>query len=152
MIIAIDFDNTLVEQHSRDYADVTSPFVMMPGAFDALVALKRARHQIIVWSGRSSLALRKNPRVDPLARVGKKQIDMLRWKASQQVNESRYLHMLEFCSTDLQGLVDAVDDGTCGKLTADMFIDDRAIRLGKGSNAWLWPEVERLYGLPTEAA
>ena len=37
MIIAIDFDGTLVSQE-RDYDDVTSPLLMLPGALAALRA------------------------------------------------------------------------------------------------------------------
>lgn len=152
MILAIDFDNTLVVQHGRPYDDVTSPFVFMPGAKEALASLKRAGHQVIVWSGRSSLALRQNVLLDPLVRAGKKQPQTGEGlKKNYALNQARFDQMVSFCETELKGLIDAIDDGTCGKVTADIYLDDRAMRLNRGLNAWTWFEIAKLYGFPPDA-
>jgi len=146
MIIAVDFDGTIVSQ-DRDYEDLTTPLRFMPDALEALRALKDAGHQIIVYSARANLALRQDPRLDPLARVGKKLVKVGEaFQRSRELNEARYVQMLEFIDRYLGDIVDSVDDGLCGKVSADLYIDDKAIRLGHGPGAMSWLEMAEEYG------
>ena len=146
MIIAIDFDGTLVSQE-RDYDDVTSPLLMLPGALAALRAFKQADHTVLVYSARANRALRLDPMLDPLVRAGhRKAAEAQRWARSKPLAEARYRHMVEFCTQKLKGLVDAVDDGGQGKPMADLFIDDRAVCYGPLS----WAQIAQEYGEPSE--
>ena len=146
MIIAIDFDGTLVS-NERAYDDVTSPLMMLPGALAALRALKRADHTVLIYSARANLALRRDPMLDPLVRAGHRPAaEARRWAASQMLAEARYRHMVEFCTQRLKGLVDAVDDGGQGKPMADLFIVDRAVSYGLLS----WAQIVQEYGEPSE--
>jgi len=147
MIIAVDFDSSIVEQRG-DYNDVTTPLVMLEGAPEALRSLKRAGHVVLVFSARANRALRVDPDLDPLVRAGKKRIDPEAWKRSQPINEARYQQMLRFASERLRGVVDAVDDGMQGKPCADLFIDDRAVRLGNGPAAIGWKTIALIWGEP----
>jgi len=147
MVVAVDFDGTIVVQDGRPYADVTSPFQLILGAREGLRALKAAGHTIILWSGRANLALRRNALLDPLVRAGKKKpLTGEKLARNYKLNEARYQHMLAFARDHLAGLVDAVDDGTCGKVSADLFIDDKALRLGPGNSAVTWADVVRRHG------
>jgi len=145
MKIAIDFDGTIVRQ-DHPYNDVTMPLEFMSGAKDGLYALKRAGHTLILWSGRANKALLENPMLDPLARAGACKIDMQRWEESKRVNQARFHQMVDFVEKELPGIFDAIDDGAAGKLSVDLFIDDRAIRFGKGPRSIIWPGIVYLYG------
>jgi len=144
VILAIDADETLFDNRGREYGDVTTPIRLMPGARHALRCLKKAGHVIVVVSARANLALRKDPQLDPLVRAGKR--SGARW--SLEVNEARYRQMVDYCAMELDGLVDAVDDGGCGKYSADLFIDDKGLRYGYGQLALGWMEIARIYGEP----
>lgn len=148
MIICIDFDDTVVSQRGRAYDDVTTPLYFVVGAEGALAALKRAGHTLILYSGRANRALRIDPYLDPLVRAGRKRINMDWWTANQPVNEARYQQMLTFVAEKLPGVFDAVDDGVQGKPSADMYIDDKALRLGHGAYAALWYNVAMMHGEP----
>lgn len=152
MLIAIDFDGVIVEQ-DRPYDDATTPLAFKPGARDGLLALKRAGHKLLLWSARMSPAL-FNPDLDPLARVGVRP-RVLSHRAIE-INLARQRQMLEFVAAELQGVFDAIDDGSGGKPIVDMFIDDRCLRLGKGAKAYSWDDIahawgEPAYGAPPEA-
>lgn len=139
MIIAIDFDGTLVE---RGPYDATTPLVLKRGAKMALVSLKRAGHILVLWSARTNRALLYNSEFDPLVRagvVGDAQDD-----ATRELHADRLRQMYHFVETQLDGLFDAIDDGRQGKIEADVYIDDRSI--GFGMRGIDWPEIAGLYG------
>ena len=146
MIIAIDFDSTLVDEWGRRFDDVTSPFKLMGGARKALQSMKQAGHVVLVYSARANRALREDPMLDPLARIGAVKDDIVQWTKEQPLHEARYRQMVQFCETSLRGLVDAVDDGRQGKPAADLFIDDRALRFGGGVDGHSWFDVARQFG------
>ena len=146
MIIALDFDGTLVRED--DYADTAKPLRFLPGAKEALVALKRAGHTLVLWSARSNRALLYTPSWDPLVRAGVRKVNLARWRAERPVHQARYRQMLAFVEQELAGIIDAVDDGLQGKPTADLFIDNRALRYGFGADALGWRAIAALYGQP----
>ena len=146
MIIAIDFDSTLVDGWGRKFSDTTSPFKLMGGARKALQSMKQAGHVVLVFSARANRALREDPMLDPLARVGAVKVDIVQWTKEQPLHEARYRQLVQFCETSLRGLVDAVDDGRQGKPAADLFIDDRALRFGGGVDGHSWFDVARQFG------
>ena len=145
-LIAIDFDNTVVEQDGRDYEDVTTPLRFLPGAYAGLLALKAAGHILLLYSARANRAHRVDPNLNPLVRAGIKKIDIDRWMKNQPLNEARYQHMISFVEEELPGIFDAVDDGLQGKPSADLYLDDKALGLGYGAHAVDWDEVTRMYG------
>lgn len=146
MIIAIDFDSTLVDEWGRKFSDTTSPLKLMSGARKALEAMKRAGHLVVVSSARANRALRIDPELDPLVRLGLVRVDRKAWEAEQPLHEARYRQMVNFCATTLKGLVDAVDDGGQGKPVADVYIDDRALRFGGGVDGHNWFDIARQFG------
>lgn len=148
MIIASDFDDSIVSQAGRDYEDVETPLRFMPGAKKALLSLKRAGHTLLLYSGRANRALRVDPNLNPLVRAGVKRINREWWEANQPVNEARYQQMLRFVDEELPGVFDAVDDGQQGKPSADIYIDDKALRLGHGADSVGWQTVAHRYGEP----
>ena len=131
MKIAIDFDGTLVDD-KHPYDDLETPLRLLPGALDALQAMKRAGHVLIVWSGRANRSIREDWRLDPIKRTGMTPQGLEFWKKNQGLNEARYQQMQDFISAELGGLIDAVDDGRQGKPGADVFIDDRALNVDTG--------------------
>jgi hypothetical protein len=145
VIISVDFDGTVVRQ-DRSYGDTTTPLRLMPLAREGLRALKAAGHQLILSSARANLALRLDPELDPLVRAGKKTVRRADWEAAQPTHAARYAQMLAFVTKHLPDSFDAIDDGTCGKLVADIYIDDRATRFGVGLSGMDWPAVVRRYG------
>jgi len=146
VIICIDFDSTLVDEWGRKFADVTTPLKLMGGARKALQAMKAAGHVVLVFSARANRALREDPMLDPLARVGAVKVDIVQWTNEQPLHEARYRQMVQFCETSLRGLVDAVDDGRQGKPVADLYIDDRALRFGGGVDGHSWFDIGRQFG------
>lgn len=125
-----------------------TPLRFMPGAQAGLAALKRAGHVLVLYSGRANRALRIDPALDPLVRVGVKKIRREWWEANQPINEARYQQMLSFVAEHLSGVFDAVDDGQQGKPSADLYIDDKALRLGRGVDSVGWIGVAHRYGEP----
>jgi hypothetical protein len=148
VVISIDFDDTIVSQAGRAYDDVTTPLRFMPGAREALVSLKRAGHTLVLFSGRANRALREDPMLDPLIRAGKKRFDRARWERGREVNEARYQQMLAFVEAQLPGVFAAVDDGLQGKPSADLIIDDKAVRLGHGVIGLGWRQIAQMHGEP----
>ena len=147
MIIALDFDGTVVDD-SRPYADTTSPLRLLPGAKEGLAALKKARHTLILWSARSNRALREDPALDPLVRAGVKKLDRAAWEEARPIHQARYQQMISFVKRDLPGVFDAIDDGMVGKVSADLFIDDKALRFGRSLSGSSWPTIAVQYGVP----
>lgn len=148
MVLAIDFDATVVVQEGRSYEDVTTPLQFMPYAKQALTALKQAGHVLLLYSARANRALLEDPEYDPLVRAGKRKVDAEAWRRSQKINLQRYKQMVEFVHRELPGIFDAVDDGRQGKPCVDLFIDDRAVKFGFGATAFSWPWIARMYGEP----
>lgn len=144
MFIGVDFDNTICDQ-DRPYDDLITPLKMLPGARYGLEALKRAGHFLVLISARNNLALREDPKLDPLVRAG------LRKPAPDlELNQARWEQMLDFVEDELPGIFSAIDDGKCGKYSVDLMVDDRALRIGRGHQAMTWKQIAHLYGQPGE--
>lgn len=143
MLIGIDFDGTVVSQ-DHPYSDVSTPLVFLPGAKEALYALKKAGHKLVLWSGRSRLALRRNdPNLDPLVKAGVKRA---RPDRDYKLNEARFRQMLEFVATELPDLFDYIyEGGEQDKPSFDMFIDNIAVRLG-GAAGLNWAQIRNMHG------
>jgi hypothetical protein len=147
MKLAIDFDATIVVQEGRRYEDVVSPLQFMAGARDALYSLRRAGHLLLLWSARASRALLEDPMLDPFVRAGEVDANLSAWRESRFIHRARYDQMLRFVRDKLPGCFHAIDDGSAGKPSVDLFIDDRALRFGLGENAVGWQDIARAYGL-----
>ena len=143
MIIVIDFDGTVVEYDS-------DPPTLAPFVREALAALKLAGHTLILQSSRACLASRLNPFLHPLARAeGADEIDVEWWDAHERPEaERRYQDMLDFVARELPGAFDAIDDGVCGKIPADLYLDDRGVRIGHRGQLYAldWRAVAQRYG------
>lgn len=145
MIICVDFDGTVVKD-DHAYDDLQTPLELLDGCLDALHALKRAGHLLVLWSGRASARLRIDPRLDPLVRAGVVRVDPARFEERKKLNEARYQQMLDFVRESMPGVWDAIDDGWGGKPGADLFIDDRTI-----DGTPNWPFIAARYGEPLPA-
>lgn len=146
MRIAIDFDGTIVDDSHR-YDDLVTPLTFKDGAKDALYALKRARHSLLLWSGRASRSNLYDPRLDPLVRAGVSLRTEKSWAESLALNLARYQQMMQFVETEIPDVFDAVDDGLGGKPSVDLFIDDKAMRLGRGDLGGVdWHQIANEYG------
>lgn len=151
MIFAVDFDATIVDD-AHPYEDLTTPLTFLPGAREALLGLKAAGHTLLLWSGRASRALLEDPTLDPLVRAGVKPVDLARWAERLPVNQARYDQMVEFVERELPGVFAAIDDGLAGKPSVDVFVDDRALRLGVGWSAVGWAAIAAVYADDPEPA
>ncbi|MFA6166772.1 MAG: hypothetical protein WC700_09155 [Gemmatimonadaceae bacterium] len=145
LTFAIDFDATIVRA-DQPYADVETPLQFMPGALEALTALKAEGHTLVVFSGRANRAKRIDPRLDPLVAAGVRRLDVERFKAGRVLEQARYQQMLDFVAENLEGVIDAVDDGRCGKVAADIFVDDKALGFGLATDRVGWAEIAARYG------
>lgn len=139
MRIAVDFDGTIVEQ-DHPYDDLETALRLKPGAKQALMSLKRAGHQLLLWSARSSPMLLVDPNLNPFVAQGVVRVDMETWRRKLPIHKARQKQMLEFVFSELSGIFDAVDDGRGGKPQVDLFIDDKAVAF-RG-----WPELANTYG------
>ena len=146
MIFCIDFDNTVVVQEGRDYEDVDTPLEFMPNARAGLHSLKAAGHVLLLYSARANRALRIDPELDPLVRAGIKKVSVGWWESNKELNQARFEQMVEFVNHELSGIFDAIDDGVQGKPSADVYLDDKALRLGPGAQTWA--SVADMYGEP----
>jgi hypothetical protein len=140
VIWAIDFDGVVVVEEGRAYDDVTTPLELMPGCREALLALKRAGHLLVLFSGRSNRARMYMPDFDPLVATGH-----VAPHHSPELHAARFKQMLEFVERELPGVFDAVDDGRQGKPVANVYLDDSAISFG-GPNGVTWGDIADLYG------
>ncbi len=141
MQIAVDFDGTLVSD-DREYDDLATSLVFLPGAKAALEALRRAGHVLILFSGRANRALREDWKLNPLWRQDPT-FDVPAWERDKSLNQARYEQMLAFVNLQLPGVFAFVDDGAQGKVSADLFIDDRALRFSFPIG---WEEIAVTYG------
>lgn len=133
MIIAIDFDNTVVEQDGA-YDDLETPLRLKPMARAALMALKQAGHILLLYSARANQALLGAASSDPLHRAGV--VNREQTDASEVLNRARFEQMVSFVNETLPNIFDAIDDGLQGKPNADLFIDDKAITFGPLGMHW----------------
>lgn len=147
MIIAVDFDGTVIER-PKDPGDLEEVWVVMPGAREALSALKVAEHTLILTSCRANLACRKDWRLNPLWKSGQVPLDKPYWAEERAQWEAGYRRMVEFVAKELPDVFDAIDDGEQGKVLADLYLDDKGYRIGFGS----WAEVAEEYGMQEEVA
>lgn len=150
MLIAVDFDNVIVQTKGRAYSDTTSPLQFMPNAKEALQNLKKAGHTLLVYSARANRALLYTAEWDPLVRSGVKRPHEAAWGQSKSLHWARYHQMCNFCATELAGIIDAVDDGLQGKPLADLFIDDRSLTFGESEYRLGWEQIAMLYGAPPQ--
>lgn len=146
LVFLIDFDGTIVKD-DRPYNDVTTPleFIEIPDeghvgydaktqraipftTRDALVRLKDAGHKLVLWSARASPRLTKDPRLDLVwGKQRRPPRDDKDWRARLRVNRARHQQMIQFVNDHLEGIFDAVDDGTIpGKPSFDVLVDDKA--------------------------
>lgn len=145
MIIAVDFDGTVVEQ-DHAYDDLHTPFRLVTGVDIALQAIKAAGHTLILVSARANRALRIDWRLNPLWREGAVRFNEGWWLKNRELNQKRYEQMVRFVGLKLPGVFDAIDDGLQGKISADLYIDDRAVRFGIGHEGKTWVDLARMYG------
>ena len=148
MFIAVDFDDSIVSTRGRAYDDLTTPLSFVPGAKAGLLSLKKAGHMLLLYSARANRASREDPALDPMVRSGARKVHQKTWDADRALNQARYQQMLDFVATELPGVFDAIDDGTQGKPIADLFVDDRGLRLGHGPMTVSWSVVSQVYGEP----
>jgi len=141
MIIAVDFDGTVVER-SHDYGEPKEKLYVLPEARIALQSLKSAGHTLILTSCRANTAQRKDWRKNPLWENGIVPFDEKNWADSQLKWERAYHNMIRCINRDLRGVFDAIDSGDQGKVIAHLYLDDRAFRITHGS----WKTVAETYG------
>lgn len=144
MIVCVDFDDTVVEDSGRDYSDVTTPLKLKADAIHGLRALKRAGHVLLLYSARANRSLRFGADLDPLVRAGVRKAGPI--ERERAVHEARYEQMVRFAHVELKDIFDAIDDGQQGKPVADLYIDDKALRLGHGTTSVGWNTVAAIYG------
>ncbi len=149
MKIALDFDGTVVDD-VHEYDDLDTPLEFLPGAEEAILSLVRAQHILILYSGRANLSLRWDPQHNPLNAMNPS-FDLEVWKKNQPLNQARFQQMLDFVAERLPGVFvppnGFIDFGNQGKVSADIYIDDRA---GGRPD---WDQIRVSYGepLPAEA-
>lgn len=149
MIIGVDYDNTIVEE-GRNYEDYTSPPRFLPGAKEGVLSLKKAGHTLVLWSARASPNLITAPDatgavLDPEF----KRVSLATFKARLKVNRGRYDQMLSFIRKEFPGVFSMV---TSDKHAIQIFIDDKALRLGPGPSGLTWAEISHIYGEPDYSA
>lgn len=146
MVIVVDFDGTVVRRQP-----IGRPLELMPGVEHGLAALKAAGHTLVLCSSRANRSRRFDPELDPLVRAGVRRVDRRNLERDQRKAQDRYQEMLDFVELELPDFFDAIDDGTQGKLVADLYIDDKAAHHNPfgipGSMAW--QEIAELYGDPS---
>ncbi len=144
MIISVEFDRALAAPHAYAAEEVR----LRQSAVNALVALRRAGHVLIVTSPRSNLAARVDPSLNPLVRAGAVRIDPKTWAASRETHSRRYTAMLRALKP-LGALIAAVDDGAQGPLLVDMAITGDTVVNGRSMATEprrAWAELALTYG------
>lgn len=142
MIIAVDFDGTIVEQ-DHPYDDLVTKLRFVPGAREGLYALKQAGHVLILWSGRASVLIRPDRR---MALVEAGIVNPDERERSHGLNLARWEQMINFVETHLPNLFTAIDDGRTGKPPVDLIIDNIAIGLGYGPMKAAWNQIAHSHG------
>jgi hypothetical protein len=115
MRIAVDFDGVIIKA-KKDYSyEDRKEFIPIPGAIESLEKLIRLGHQIIIWSSRAAHC------------YGDDAQSMLQIKL--------WNNMLDYIKSNKVPYSE-VDSGECGKIMADMYIDDRAVRFTDWENVF----------------
>ena len=145
MRIVCDFDGSVITEQPWDS---DTPLVFMTDAMESLLALKRAGHTLILFSSRANRANREDWKLNPenVAKDAEGRFNVSRWYVQRQIHERRYQQMLDFVATELPGVFAYIDDGQQGKPDADLFIDDRGVRLYADALGTSWPNLVRLLG------
>jgi len=141
--ICIDFDDTIVKQ-DHPYHDLDTPLEFKDGAKDGVLALQRAGHTLVLYSGRANRALLFDPIWNPL--VDERRLDPAKVAKAKRVHQLRYRQMLVFIERELPGVFAYIDSGHQGKPSADLYIDDKAIRLGDDLGGMRWAQVATIFG------
>lgn len=141
MIIVVDFDGTVIEPQAEP-GEPSEKFILRRGALEALYSLKRASHVLVLFSSRANMAHRIDWRLNPLWANGIVPFDEATWEAGRQYWEEAFQQMVRFVDRELPGLFDAVDGGMQGKPIADLYLDDKAFRMGLRG----WRDVAMMYG------
>ena len=100
MIICTEFDGVIVSDEHR-FDDVSSNFQLLKGAQEGLLSLKRAGHELVLYSVRAGL------------------------RHDGPLHEARFQAMLSFVQRKLPGVFDKISDGSSGKPVADLYLDAR---------------------------
>jgi len=143
MLIAVEFDGVLVVRRKFDEIDANFEFVS--GAEEGLKSLKRAGHTLILYSTRANRALRADPALNPLWQDAGPRA-LASWQKAQPLHEARFQAMLTFVAKALPGVFDAIDEGTQGKVSADLYLDDRGQKMNNGAFAADWSVISHVYG------
>lgn len=144
MIFCVDFDGTIV---FRD-----PPLRLKDGARAGLLALKRAGHQLVLFSARANRARRFNRELDPLYAGNPLLMSdpvMAKTEAriqAQAYNAALFEQMRRFVAAELPGVFDAIDEGNVGKPLGDYFIDDKSINPTLPGYDWSW--IANTFGEP----
>lgn len=141
MIVCVDFDGTVVDR-PPDPGDASESLRVRDDARMGLHALKEAGHTLILSSCRANTAQRVDWRRNPLWRNRLAPFDEVRWAEERGAWEASYRRMVDFVARELPGVFDCVDDGEQGKVLADLYVDDKAFRVGFGG----WVAVAESYG------
>ena len=145
MKICVDFDGTVVDRSGYEN-DTTEPLEFAPGAQATLYLLAQS-HTVILSSARANTALRLDWRRNPLWR-NDPDFDVERWELEKVAHQARYEHMLAFVEENLPGVFAFIDDGSQGKILADLYLDDEGLRMNGGWLSADWSVVEQVYGVP----
>lgn len=148
MLIAVDFDNTVVVEVGSAAPLRVRPLRFQPGAREGLLALRRAGHTLILWSARGNRSLLFTPEWDPLVRAGIRKPDLTRWERERPYHWGRWRQLQRFVAKYLPDVFAVIDDGLQGKPLADLFIDDKVLAYGTGAGAVGWSGIGMLYGEP----
>jgi FMN phosphatase YigB (HAD superfamily) len=124
MIIAVDFDGTIVDS-SHSYDDLEESLAFLPYAKEGLLALKRAGHTLILYSARSNPCLWEDWRLNEMWVRGIVPFHEESWEAHRALNRARYEQMVNFCERELPGVFELVYKSVAKPVSVDLFIDDR---------------------------
>jgi hypothetical protein len=144
----------VVDDSQPEY-DLKTPLVFMPGADLVLRLLKASGHVLILSSGRSNLALREDWQRNPLWAKRLEPFDQVKWAKEKIIHQARYDQMLDFIDKNLPDVFAYIDNGNQGKISADVYLDDKAIRMNGGWLSLDWPAIGSIYGVfdePEEAS
>jgi hypothetical protein len=142
VVIVVDFDGTVVDVQNS----ATPTLHLKAGAREGLESLKRAGHTLLLCSARANRAQRIDFQLDPLVRSGDRRVRLSTEEGQHALARLRYQEMLDFVAKELPGVFNAVDDGCQGKAIADVYLDDRAVRVGPGVLGIGWRGIMEMYG------
>lgn len=149
MIIAVDFDGTIVSENRR-FDDLTTKLEFMPGAFEGLHSLKRAGHILMVHSARYCPSKWEDWKEHPLHQPPRL-FDPAIWARSADLWKRRYEQMEEFLSAELPGVFECVWTGRGKPSGVDLFIDDRCMHNDGSAHAPDWYAIAETWGEEPDA-